>query len=116
MLSSHRTFGLIIALLCCDLLAGQSFKVVGYLPSYRFDEIENFDLEKLTHLAVAFANPDENGRVAIESHYFEEVIQKGHASGNKLLLSLAGGNITPRNWKTGKSTSNLSTGLNLFKN
>ena len=41
------------------------FKVVGYLPERGFDKINKLELNKLTHLNLAFANPDKDGKLNI---------------------------------------------------
>jgi GH18 family chitinase len=42
--------------------ADTTFKVVGYLSGWSFDKIDELEIEKLTHLNLAFANPDKNGK------------------------------------------------------
>ena len=40
--------------------------VVGYLPYYSADAVDRVDFEALTHLNVAFANPNDNGILYLE--------------------------------------------------
>jgi len=68
------------------------FKVVGYLPGSRFDKIDDLKLEKLTYLNLAFGNPDKDGKILFSQNAdLKPVVEKGHAAGLKVFLSLAGG-------------------------
>jgi hypothetical protein len=40
-----------------------AFKVVGYLSSESFNLIDDFELDKLTYLNLAFGNPDNEGNL-----------------------------------------------------
>ena len=51
----------LVASAICFNTIGQSFKTVGYLPYYRFALSDQIAYEKLTHLCIAFANPDMSG-------------------------------------------------------
>lgn len=69
-----------------------SFKVVGYLAGRGFDHIDELELEKLTYLNLAFANPDENGNLVFSGNRnIKPVVEKGHEAGLKVFVSLAGG-------------------------
>ena len=68
------------------------FKIVGYLGVGGLDEINNLELKKLTHLNLAFANPDEDGKLIFSRKAdIKTVVEKGHAVGLKVFISLAGG-------------------------
>jgi len=68
------------------------FKVVGYLPAGDFDQIDQIELERLTYLDLAFANPDLDGNLVFSGGAdVTPVVEKGHAAGVKVLVSLAGG-------------------------
>jgi hypothetical protein len=41
-------------------------KVVGYLPSYRWDKLSELDYSHLSHVCASFANPDEEGNMLFE--------------------------------------------------
>ncbi len=73
------------------------FKVVGYLPNYRFHLVDSIDLSKLTHLCIAFANPTSRGRLSFSGMDVRPVVEKAKAAGVKPMLSLAGGGI--ETWK-----------------
>ena len=82
-------------------------KVIGYLPSYKglINNIDDIDLDKLTHLNIAFLNPDKNGDLMLNDTMtcifndkgdrvsrseLETVISKAHQAGVKVLMSVAG--------------------------
>jgi GH18 family chitinase len=69
--------------------------VVGYLPTYRDLSPESLQLELLTHLCIAFANPTGEGS---RSDFPEPVraritplVEAAHARGVRVLASIAGG-------------------------
>jgi len=80
----------------------QDFKVVGYLPSYRFQLNDKIDYYKMTHLCLAFANPDAQGQLSFTNNADPRpIISNAKASGTKVFLSLAGGGLEEewkRNW------------------
>ncbi|MCK5369850.1 MAG: hypothetical protein KAQ62_14920, partial [Cyclobacteriaceae bacterium] len=68
------------------------FKVVGYLGGGGFNKIDELELEKLTYLNLAFGNPDKDGNIVFSRNAdLKPVVEKGHAAGVKVFLSLAGG-------------------------
>jgi GH18 family chitinase len=68
------------------------FKVVGYLSGGNFNHIDDLELERLTHLNLAFANPDTDGNLVFDGRFdITPVVRKGHAAGLKVYISLAGG-------------------------
>ncbi len=104
--SFHRHL-LVAALALCGLseIAAAQTKVVGYIPSYKGLRAvaDKTDLSKLTHLNLAFANPAAGGSflnggnpACMESATGADisyVVQKAHAAGVKVLVSVAGGVI-----------------------
>ena len=72
----------------------KSARVVGYLPSYRFDSNEKIDYCKLTHLNLAFANPGSNGKLIIND--FSGVVVRARNENNniKIYISIGGGYLT----------------------
>jgi len=65
-------------------------KVVGYLPSYRWDKLSELDYSHLSHVCASFANPDEEGNMLFENdlHQFVKVM---HQNGTKAVVSFCGG-------------------------
>jgi len=54
----------VLALMMAGVVTyGQTARVVGYLPTYRFTLSGQIDYCKLTHLNLAFANPDSLGNI-----------------------------------------------------
>jgi chitinase len=62
-------------------------KVVGYVTN---DQLAVVDYRKITHLNVAFENPDSSGNMS-HSPANDIYIQKSHEAGKKVLISIAGG-------------------------
>ena len=69
------------------------FKKVGYLPNYRFHLIDSLELDRLTHLCIAFANPTAQGKLSFNNIDIEPVVKKAKAANTKILLTLAGGGL-----------------------
>ena len=72
----------------------KSVRIVGYLPSYRFDLNNNIEYCKLTHLNLAFANPGSNGKLIIND--FNDIVVKARNDNNniKIYISIGGGYLT----------------------
>jgi chitinase len=68
-------------------LYAQQHRVVGYLPNTLDVAI---DFGKVTHLNLAFENPDANGNLSF-SPLNDRYIQQAHAQGKKVLVSIGGG-------------------------
>lgn len=73
----------------------QENRVVGYLPYYRFENLSRIELEHLTHLCIAFANPDAQGNISMDGVDIWPAVQRAHESNVKVLASLAGGALRP---------------------
>ena len=78
------------------------FRIVGYLKSWKnfSDDAATVDYSKLTHLNIAFANPDANGDLP-DIQYLSTVVNNAHAKNVKVLMSLGGAylsNLKP-NWQ-----------------
>ncbi len=72
------------------------FKVVAYLPNWfwTLEKHKNaFDFSKVTHLNIAFFNPDIDGNFPVEQQGrgLDTIVAKAHLHHVKVLLSLAGG-------------------------
>ena len=86
-----KIFTLLTALTICS--TAYSFKVVGYLPNYRFYALNSFDFSKLTHVMVSFVNPDDNGDFSF-SEDVSKVIDKARPEGCKVFISIGGGGLS----------------------
>lgn len=71
------------------------FKVIGYLPYYRFAYNSQIEYERLTHVNLAFANPDMSGQLSLDGQDPTPVIEAAHQAGAEVFISLAGGALTP---------------------
>ena len=102
MIKSIQITLLLFSVSCTGAIAqSEDFKIFGYLPHYRFDEIERIDLDKLTHLCLGFAHPDRTGAISFGGEDIFPVMVEAKDRGLKTLMTLAGGAITPEqeaNW------------------
>lgn len=81
--------------LMCLSVFSQGPRVVGYLPYYRFGLIDNIDFNGLTHVCLAFANPDLEGNLSIGGADIAPIVNQIKDAGAQVLVSLAGGALTP---------------------
>lgn len=93
-------------------------RVVGYFPTWRFTIKDKIEFCKITHLNIAFANPDSNGNLIlnIDSNgpSLEEVISTAKSQNNniKTYISVAGGALsvdTSNIWKNFLATKDQRT-------
>jgi GH18 family chitinase len=79
----------------CFSLTAQQFKVVGYLPYYRFDLADKIDFTKTTHLYFAFLNPDSLGNLSIPGSDPAPVVAIAKAANPDLTVwvSIGGGGM-----------------------
>ena len=72
--------------------AGDKFRVIGYMRNQRgfANSIKNVDLDKITHLNIAFINPDSSGNLIVAPG-LKDVAALAHKSGVKIFLSIGGG-------------------------
>ena len=86
----RRLFILLIIIFIVQQTYGQSFKVVAYLPDYRFSILTKIDYAKTTHVIAAFANPDSSGVLSF-SQNINTFVTNVHNGGAKAMVSLGGG-------------------------
>lgn len=72
------------------------FKIVGYIANFStpamVEYVDKFDFSKVTHINVAFFNPDADGNFpAAKGVGVDQIVAKAHQKNVKVLLSLAGG-------------------------
>ncbi|MEC5167186.1 chitinase [Flavobacterium sp. PL11] len=109
MIKSKALLGMLILILTAFLSSGCSLqkesksekkdvktaRIVGYLSTDNFDKMKLIQFKKVTHLNLAFANPDKTGKL-----YFPGDIDKlvkyvrGENPNIKISISIAGGIIT----------------------
>jgi GH18 family chitinase len=85
---THKIFMLVSFMLLLNLfdVHGQA-KVVGYVTN---NTVSAIDYAKITHLNIAFENPDASGNLSYGSAN-NTYIKKAHDNGKKVLVSIAGG-------------------------
>jgi GH18 family chitinase len=70
-------------------------RCVGYIPTWRYDFYETLDWNALTHVNIAFCNPDTMGDFQNpfrrDPEDFHRIVSKAHENGVKVLASLGGG-------------------------
>jgi chitinase len=66
------------------------FRIVGYIKGDLEVDGGKIDFDKLTHLNVAFINPDSTGAFA-EVRGLKEIVKNAHSHQVKVLVSIAGG-------------------------
>ncbi|HOY04133.1 MAG TPA: glycosyl hydrolase family 18 protein [Saprospiraceae bacterium] len=81
-------------LLTASTVFTQEFKVVGYLAMWNTGACE-VSWDRLTHVNLAFANPDINGDLHVDGADPDPVIAAAHAHGVQVFVSLAGGYLQP---------------------
>ena len=75
-----------------EVALNQTFKVVGYYPSWVPDKIDNIQYDKLTHINYAFAIPTREGelRPLDNPDAARSIITRAHKEGVKVLLAVGG--------------------------
>lgn len=80
---------LIFCLFTAKLALAQ--RVVGYLQFQREPILHQVEMDKLTHLCIAFANPDAHGNLQTSNVDISPIVREAQRHGVKVLISLAGG-------------------------
>ena len=74
---------------------GGYLRCVGYIPSWRYDFYETLDWNALTHVNIAFCNPDTLGNMQNpfrrDPEDFHRIVAQAHKNGVKVMASLGGG-------------------------
>lgn len=102
-----------------NLIFAQDFKVVGYLPTYRFNAADNIEFDKLTHLNIAFAEPNGQGNLTTGGTDITPIVQQAHAAGTEVFIALAGASSPLsvwENWITSTNRSNFISGIVQYVN
>ena len=79
------------------------FKSIGYLPHYRFDLVKELEIEGLSHINIAFANPDASGNLSVKSKEIKSLVDHFHKEDKQVFISLAGGGLKSElsnRWRT----------------
>jgi chitinase len=88
--------------------------VVGYFPTWENfpNLINSIDLAKLTHLNIAFANPNASGALVVSgasNSAVTTVVNASHAKNVKVLMSIGGAGAPGSNYRTAFSNSTNMT-------
>jgi GH18 family chitinase len=89
-------------------IRAQNF-VVGYMPTYNNfpNAVYGFDLDVLTHINIAFVNPDGNGNIYMPNGT-STVVNAAHAKGVKVQISICGGAGSATDYHNILSNSNTT--------
>ncbi len=76
-------------------VAEKPLRNVGYIPSWSYICYQTLDYTALTHLNIAFCNPDTSGNMRNPfrngEDIFHDIVKKAHDNGVKVIASLGGG-------------------------
>ena len=69
------------------------YKIIGYLPDWNYRPFSELDLSQLTHINIAFCNPDDNGRLYcnIPDSTLKSVVTEAHNNHVEVFAALGGG-------------------------
>ena len=108
-----KKFAAYFFIFLCSAIAAKTsaqFRIVGYLNTWdNFpNNAANLDYTKITHLNIAFANPDANGHLT-EFDSLSTVVKNAHAANVKVLMSMGGADLgnTKKNWKNLTQPANV---------
>lgn len=112
-MQKHKTLlikfiGIIVVLAGVLSINAQSFKTIGYFPTYRFQHLEDIELDKLTLLNIAFASPDENGQLYVDQD-ISTIVQSCHEDSLKVFIALAASNANFSFWEFWLKEENRSS-------
>lgn len=68
-------------------------RVVGYLPDWNYQPFRELDLGQLTHINIAFCNPDESGKLYcnIPERELKSIVSEAHSRDVEVFAALGGG-------------------------
>ena len=68
------------------------YRCIGYIPNWSTGCYKTLDYNALTHLNIAFCNPDSNGNISagMSDSTLKAIIDKAHQNGVKVLASMGG--------------------------
>ena len=86
---------LIVFLIMCSLAAFPQFRVIGYVHQWgEVPDVNKIAFDKLTHLNIAFVNPDSLGNLVLPQG-MDTLIATAHQHKVKVLASIGGGSHNP---------------------
>ncbi len=68
-------------------------RIVGYLPEWHYQYFDKLDLSEVTHINIAFCNPDSSGRIScgIPDSELTRIVSEAHESGVEVFVAFGGG-------------------------
>ena len=68
-------------------------RIVGYLPDWNYNPFSELDLSQLTHINIAFCNPDEAGKLYcnIPDSTLKSIVAEAHNNNVEVFAALGGG-------------------------
>ncbi len=66
------------------------FRVVGYVPTWKWSLVSSLDYTKLTHINVAFVNPTDNQGTLSAGQNLSTLVSNAHANSVEVLASIGG--------------------------
>ncbi|HWZ21010.1 MAG TPA: glycosyl hydrolase family 18 protein [Cytophagaceae bacterium] len=102
--------------ICISYSLTAQFKVIGYLPTWINypNSVNNLQLTKLTHINIAFSNPDANGNLIPGDGTNADVttvVTAAHAKNVKVFMSMGGAGAPGSTYHT---LLNTTTSMNKF--
>ncbi len=75
-----------------DTSSSSSSRIVGYLPDWSYSAYTTLDFGNLTHLNIAFCNPNDKGDIScwIPDSEFTKIVEKAHDNDVKVMAALGG--------------------------
>lgn len=70
----------------------KDYKIIGYIPTYRWSSISSIDFRRLTHVNISFANPTANGTMNFGANITTLKNAIGTAN-TKIMISIGGGAV-----------------------
>lgn len=93
--ASNIKAGILFTCLLFSFHAYCQFRVVGYVPLGRTTpDFSKVDFKRITHLNIAFVNPDSVGNLVIPAG-FDALVKLAHKHKVKVLPSIGGGSFNP---------------------
>ena len=82
-------------LLVVSITAQAQFRIIGYVPmSRQFPDLNKISFSRITHLNIAFINPDSTGNMILP-YGIDSLITIAHSNKIKILASMGGGSFNP---------------------
>lgn len=80
----------VLLLTVSNFISAQNFKGVAYMPAYRMANLADLNYDLITHVMVAFANPNEQGILSFSGD-INTFVSTVHANNAKAVVSIGGG-------------------------